>query len=86
MANMAMCPECEVLISVPGPLRLRKRLECPECGAELEVISLRPLQLDFLYDEDENEWEEEELDEFDEDDLWAEEEEDEDLEDEFDEE
>lgn len=57
MATVAMCPECEVLISIPGPLRLGKIVECPECGATLEVISVEPPELDVV--EEEEDWEEE---------------------------
>lgn len=84
MATMAMCPDCEVLISIPGTLRLGKIVECPECGATLEVVSLDPPELDLV--EEDEEWEEEELDELDEDYLWEEEEEEEDLEEDFDDE
>lgn len=84
MATMAMCPDCEVLISIPGALRLGKIVECPECGATLEVVSLDPPELDLV--EEDEEWEED-LDELDEDYLWEEEEEEEeDLEEDFDDE
>lgn len=91
MATMAMCPECEVLISIPGTLRLGKIVECPECGATLEVISIEPPELDIVdleEEEDEEEWEEAELEDLEEeleeeeDYLW----EDEDLEEDLDEE
>lgn len=83
MATMAMCPDCQVLILVRGPLRLRRRLECPECGALLEVSSLQPVRLDFV--DEEAGWDEEDLDEFEDDELWDDDE-DEDLESPFDEE
>jgi alpha-aminoadipate carrier protein LysW len=86
---MAMCPECEVLISIPGTLRLGKIVECPECGATLEVVSIEPPELDVVMEEEEEDWEEdledlEEEEELEEEDyLWEEEE---DLEEDFDDE
>jgi hypothetical protein len=43
-------------------------VDCPECGAELEVVSTNPVELDLaeeeeMDDEEEEEQEEEELDE-----------------------
>jgi alpha-aminoadipate carrier protein LysW len=69
------CLDCEV------PFELEYRpvegqiLTCPNCDAELEVVSLQPLELDFYYedvDEDEDwdeDWDEDEDDE-DEDEDW----------------
>lgn len=42
----AICPECE------GPVALRDPMQgeivpCAACGADLEVVSLNPLQLDL---------------------------------------
>ena len=63
MADLSMCPDCQVMIPIPGLLKKGKRFECPECQAEVEVISIRPLRLDFAYDE--QGW-----DDDDDDDLW----------------
>jgi lysine biosynthesis protein LysW len=44
-------------------VKLGDYIECPECGTMLEVISLKPVELDYvLGDEDWEEWEEEEVD------------------------
>jgi hypothetical protein len=66
MADLAMCPDCQVMIPIPGQARKNKRFECPECQAEVEIISIRPLRLDFAYDE--QEWNTYD----DDDDLWDE--------------
>lgn len=47
------CPECE------GPLTLTDPMEgeivpCPDCGVELEVVSLDPLTLDLAPEEEED--------------------------------
>jgi hypothetical protein len=44
---------------------LGQKLTCPHCDAELEVISLNPLELDWAYDWS---WDEDDEDEEDEDD------------------
>jgi len=53
---MAYCPECEATIDVEdGDLEEGQTLDCPECGAELEVVNTNPLELDVVSDEDEEE-------------------------------
>jgi hypothetical protein len=81
--KVAMCPECEGEFRTGPTLKVGQRLICPNCDAELEVIHLIPLELDWAFDEPTSEVEEEEED------SWEEEEEetwddDEDLEDEED--
>jgi hypothetical protein len=64
-------------VTVDGKPRKGQWVTCPHCNADLEVISVTPLELDFAYlgdDEDDDEfWDEEEV--WDEDDeeegLWA---------------
>lgn len=53
---MARCPECGNPIEVGKNVKLGAHIECPECGTLLEVISLKPLDLDYAFEE----WEEEE--------------------------
>ena len=59
---MAECPMCGENIRVSSGRKAGDRLECPECGEALEVISLKPLELDYAVDDEdrEDEWEEEE--------------------------
>lgn len=71
---MARCPECNAVLPIPPDVALYDRLYCEECGALLEVVSLNPLELEYVFDyedleEEEMEWEEEEEEEglFDED-------------------
>ena len=77
---IANCIECDEEVEINGRLILGKKVTCSSCGAELEVASINPLELD---------WAEEEYDEgWDDDDFSDEEEEDDDSldaeEDEFD--
>ncbi|MBZ5544680.1 MAG: hypothetical protein LAO07_13520 [Acidobacteriia bacterium] len=46
---MAYCPECEATIDVEDDdIEEGQKLDCPECGAELEVVNTNPLQLDVI--------------------------------------
>lgn len=40
------CPICEADVPVPGDAVENELVACPDCGSELEVISLEPLELD----------------------------------------
>lgn len=61
---MTQCPECESTIALGRNLKLGEYIECPECGTMLEVISTKPLELDYVledWEEREEEWEEEDV-------------------------
>lgn len=78
---MATCPECDAEVEVDETdADLDDELTCPECGQNLVVTSVEPLELDFApeddEDEDEDDDEEEDEDLDDEDDLDEDEEED----------
>ncbi len=60
----AYCPDCDGKIVLPPDVKLGQKLTCPHCEAELEVISLDPVELDWAYDW---EWDEEEEEEEEED-------------------
>lgn len=44
------CPECKRSLDLGVQLYEGQRVICPECGAHLEVISLKPIELDWVYD------------------------------------
>ncbi len=74
---MAICPECEADIDVDEfDVDKGDQISCPECGTDLEVIGVAPVEFDVVADEDEEEADPDEG----EDDLDEDEEEDEDLE------
>ncbi len=51
---MAQCPDCEALIDVEDDdVEDGQTLDCPECGAELEVVNTNPLELNVVLDEEE---------------------------------
>ena len=75
---MSYCPECEAVIDEEFE-DVGEIISCPECGVELEVISIDPVEFDlapiddeeddeFRFDdtEDEEEWDDDE-DSYDED-------------------
>jgi alpha-aminoadipate/glutamate carrier protein LysW len=56
---MAVCPECEGVIDVEDEeVEEGQTLDCPECGAELEVVSTNPVALNLVTDEENEEDEE----------------------------
>jgi alpha-aminoadipate/glutamate carrier protein LysW len=39
------CPECDATLTLNNDLIEGEIVPCPDCGAELEVISVEPLEL-----------------------------------------
>jgi alpha-aminoadipate carrier protein LysW len=55
---MAVCPECEADVEMDEfDVDKGEIISCPECGVELQVVGLAPLQLD-LAPRDEEDWNE----------------------------
>ena len=45
---MAVCPECEADVEIDEfDVDKGEIISCPECGVELEVVGLAPLELDL---------------------------------------
>ena len=67
---MATCPESEADIAVDeDEVDKGDVLTCHDCGSDLEVVSLTPLELDVAQDDDEDEVaEDDDEDDLDEDD------------------
>lgn len=42
---MASCPGCEASLTIEEEIAEGETLECPECGAQLEVVNANPLEL-----------------------------------------
>ena len=52
------CPECEADVHVDTDADKGEIVNCEECGIQLEVVGLDPVELDVVeedYDEDEDE-------------------------------
>ena len=52
MSLVTYCPECDADIRFRRKPRLGQQTMCGQCGEELEVIGLRPLELDYLLEDD----------------------------------
>jgi alpha-aminoadipate carrier protein LysW len=76
---VSYCPECEAVIDEEFD-DIGEIISCPECGAELEVINIDPVEFDlaliddeeddeFSYDDDEEDWDDDDSydDDYDED-------------------
>lgn len=54
-----ICPECDADVHVDTDADKGEIVECEECGTQLEVVGLDPVELDIVaeneYDEDEDE-------------------------------
>lgn len=49
---MAKCPLCGEKVKVGTKPWIGQEVDCPACDATLEVVSLRPLSLDWPYDDE----------------------------------
>jgi alpha-aminoadipate/glutamate carrier protein LysW len=49
----ANCPECDAEITMEKPMK-GEIVVCPDCGAELEVVSIEPLRLELAPEEEED--------------------------------
>ena len=45
--HRACCPICGALIVKDHHPRVGKMINCAECGAELEIICLKPFEVDY---------------------------------------
>ena len=58
----AECPDCGEIVGLRDGVQVGDQVTCEGCGVLLEVLSLRPWELDYALDED---WDEDELDDLD---------------------
>lgn len=42
MSRTAICPECEAELALAANIMQNELIACPDCGADLEVLSLDP--------------------------------------------
>ena len=55
---MAHCPECEAAIDVEDDIEEGAALDCPDCGASLEVVNTNPVELEVVSEGEDDEEEE----------------------------
>jgi len=53
-ATTTFCPECDADVNLPTDVMENELLSCHDCGVELEVISLEPLELELAPDVEED--------------------------------
>jgi len=57
--SVAECPDCGEKIRFRGAVRVGQEIICPGCDAELQVVDTDPIELDWTYDELDDDWEDE---------------------------
>ena len=50
--TLAECPDCGERIGVEAPVKMKQRVRCPNCEADLEVVETVPVELDWYYEEE----------------------------------
>lgn len=50
----APCPECEADVRIPAGAMQNELISCPDCGAELEILNLNPVELALAPDVEED--------------------------------
>lgn len=54
------CPECEADVYVDTDADKGDTLACDDCGTELEIVGLDPIELDIVEDDEDEDDEEDE--------------------------
>ena len=54
------CVDCRETVILSGDVRIGQQVICPSCLAQMEVIALEPMEVDWLYEEPEYAYEDEE--------------------------
>lgn len=49
--NKIICPDCQGIINSSNDLSIGDILECGECGTEVEILSIQPLEYKELVEE-----------------------------------
>ena len=56
------CPECGEPVELREDAKVGDRIVCVECGVDLEILSLYPLEVDYVLEDDWGDnWEEDDL-------------------------
>jgi lysine biosynthesis protein LysW len=63
------CPECDTEVGLGKTPKLGQRVTCHNCGAFLEVVETSPIELDWAYDDEEDDFEDFDEDMFEDDDY-----------------
>ena len=55
-----ICPECDADVHVDTDADKGDSVPCDECGTELEIVGLDPVELDIIEEEGDDEYDEDE--------------------------
>ena len=58
------CPECSEDVYVDADSEQGDVVSCDECGTDLEIVGLDPIELDIHEEDDSDDFKEDEADEF----------------------
>ncbi len=58
---VATCIECDEEIEINGRLRLAQKVICPNGAAALEIARPKQLELDWAYEDDDDDWDDDDL-------------------------
>ncbi len=50
-SDVAYCPECDAKVNVKSP-RVGQIVTCRHCDTRLEIVDLKPLELDWTFEDD----------------------------------
>jgi alpha-aminoadipate/glutamate carrier protein LysW len=64
----AVCPECREKVYVDAESEQGDVVSCEECGSDLEVVGLDPIELDLYEERGKDDYDEEDYDSYDYDD------------------
>lgn len=51
MPKQVTCPDCGEAVSVGEEKKVGDVIECPVCGAEMEIVNLEPLEVSLIEEE-----------------------------------
>jgi len=59
-----ICPECSEEVYVDAESEQGDIVSCDECGADLEVVGLDPIELDLYIEKDSDDFSDDDLDDY----------------------
>ena len=52
------CPNCDILVEISSPVNIGDLVRCNSCHESLMVVWTDPVELDWPYDDEEFDWDE----------------------------